>query len=205
MIALLLAGWLCLPIAPLNPLEQDTLASMNLHVTAGVSSPNGVVSAGPSMTMMYEMLVVHPLVVRGGVEFNYSKTVSNLFPKGKLFATTFSADALYYRGTDHLLGYLGLGMVYALPNFTSNRSTADSLMTYESVGSVDMTRKLGYRLTFGLRYKRHYSVELSITELHPDFIKNGVYADGETSRSFEETRTGNIRLTFGYLFPLRKH
>ena len=205
MIALLLAGWLCLPIAPLNPLEQDTVASMNLHVTAGVSSPNGVVSAGPSMTVMYEMLVVHPLVIRGGVEFNYSRTVSKLFPQGRLFATTFSADALYYRGTNHLMGYLGLGIVYALPDFASNRSTADSLLAYESVGSVDMTRRLGYRLTFGLRYKKHYSFEVAITELHPYFIKNGVYANGDVSHSYQETRTGGIRLTFGYIFPLRKH
>ena len=204
MLAYLLAGWLCLPLAPLNPLEQDTLASMNLHVTAGVASPNGVVSAGPAASVKYEMLVVHPFVLRGGVDFRYGKTVSPLFPRGRLFSGTFSLEGFYYRGTDHLLGYIGLGAIYALHSFSSDPTTADSLRAFESVSSVGIRPRLGYRLTLGLRFKKSYSLEVAITELRPDFVKHGSYAGGVTSTHREETRTGGFRVTVGYLFQLSR-
>ena len=117
---------------------------------------------------------------------------------------TLSADALYYRGTDHMTGYIGIGVVYAVNHFNPWPGTADSLLACESVTSVDVDQQLGYRLTLGLRYHRSYSFEIGITELYPDFVKHSAGTDGHSVRSYHTTRTGGFRVTFGYLLPLRR-
>jgi len=201
---LLMAVWLTLPLAPLNPIEEDTLASMSAHLAVSVTAPNGIVSIGPELSVKYELLVVHPFVVRGAIDFKYCRTVSELFPKGELLSMPLSLDAIYYRGTDHLTGYIGFGGLYAINSFTANSSTIDSLMRYESVSDVDMRNEFGYRLTLGLRYKKAYSLEVSISEIYPEFIFHGRRPDGEITRSFVTTRVGGFRLSLGYLFPIRE-
>ncbi|MCP4686147.1 MAG: hypothetical protein GY867_11980, partial [bacterium] len=171
--ALLMAAWLTLPLAPMNPIEEDTLPSMSAHVTVAVTAPNGIVSAGPELSAKYELLVIHPFVVRGAVDFKYCHTVSDLFPKGELFSLPLSLDAIYYRGTDHLTGYIGFGGIYAVNYFTPGSSTLDSLTRYQSVVDVEMRDEFGYRLTLGLRYKKAYSLEISISEIYPEFILHG--------------------------------
>jgi len=138
MYALLLASWLCLPLAPFNPLEHDTLASVNLHFSAGMSGPNGIVSFGPEISTKYEVLAIHPLVLRGAVDYRYGKLKSNLYPKGDIHTTTLSIEALYYRGTNYMTGYVGFGAVYAFNWFNPSATTSDSLWLNESITDIDL-------------------------------------------------------------------
>lgn len=207
MIALLLislASFAAAPLAPLNPIEQDTLPGQTLHFSAGFTSPNGIVSAGAEVSAKYEMMVLHPWVIRGGLDLKYAQTVSNLYPRGDLLSTTASLDALYYRGTDHLMGYIGLGAVYTMNHFSSSPATADSLFLFESVTDVDISRQWGYRVTLGMRFHSRYSLEIAVTELRPDFIKHGIRPGGTISRAFQNTRTGSFRITLGYVIPLSR-
>lgn len=200
--ALVMTSWLCLPIAPLNPVDEDTLASVNLHVTVGLSNPNGVVSVGPLVSIKYELLAIHPLMIRGTADFTYGQITSPLFPTGHLYTTMFGIDAIYYRGTNHLTGYIGFGVVYALHNFRAFNDTADSLFATEKVTTVDVEQQPGYRLTLGIRYHRTYSFEIGVVELHPDMKKTGRDRNGGETRSYEPTRTGSFRFSFGYLFEM---
>ena len=197
-----MASWLCLPIAPLNPVEEDTLAAMNLHIAAGVSNPNGIVSVGPNLSTRWEMLAIHPLMVRGTADLTYGRMNSNLFPKGHLYAATFGTDLVYYRGTDRLTGYIGLGVVYGLHHFRMFDETADSLFVNELVTEVDLQQQFGYRLTLGLRYHKSYSIEVAIVEMEPDFKKTGTDGNGGATRSYQTTRTGNFKVSLGYLFEI---
>ena len=199
---LLMTSWLCLPIAPLNPVEEDTLASISLHFTAGLSNPNGIVTAGPMVSAKYEMLAIHPFMVRGTMDLMYGRVTSNLFPKGHLWSMMFGADAIYYRGTNHLTGYIGLGIVYAVHHFDPFDGTADSLLAYERITRVDLKQRFGYRLTLGLRYHKSYSLEIGVVELKPDFKKTGMDGHGRETRSYETTRTGSFRITLGYVFEI---
>lgn len=200
--ALLMTSWLCLPLAPLNPIEQDTLASINLHFAVGVSNPNGIVTAGPLVSAKYELLAVHPLMVRGTIDFKYGRVTSHLYPNGHLYSTLFGIDAIYYRGSDHLTGYIGLGPVLALQNFRWFDRTADSLFATEQTIRIDIPRRFGYRLTLGLRYHACYSLEIAVVELHPDFHKTGIGIDGSQIRSFRKTRTGGFQVSLGYVFEI---
>jgi len=197
-----MVSWLCLPLAPLNPIEEDTLAPMNLHFTAGLANPNGIVSAGPVFSANYEMLVIHPFMVRSSVDFRYGRMTSNLFPKGHLWSMMVGVDAIYYRGTHFLTGYIGLGLVYALNHFSPFHDTADSLLQSEGITAVDMQANTGYRLVLGLRYHKSYSLEVSVVELRPDFRKTGSDGSGMEVRSYQTTRTGSFRVTLGYLFEI---
>lgn len=200
--ALVMTSWLCLPIAPLNPVEEDTLASINLHVSVGFSNPNGVISVGPIISAKYEILAIHPLMVRGTADFKYGQLTSRLYPTGHLYTSMFGIDAIYYRGTNHLTGYLGLGLVYAFHNFRWFNATADSLFASERITAVDVQQQFGYRLTLGIRYHRAYSFEIAVVELHPDIKKTGRDIYGGETRTYEPTRTGGFRFSFGYLFEM---
>lgn len=200
--ALLVATWLSLPLAPLNPVEEDTLSEMSLHFTAGLANPNGIVTAGPVLSVNYEMLVIHPFMVRGTIDFKYGRMKSNLFPQGHLWTTMIGGDAIYYRGTNYLTGYVGFGFVYSFHNFVSFDATADSLLVNEGVTDVDMEQKWGYRLVLGLRYHKCYSLEVGVVELEPDFKKIGFDTNVSETRSYQTTRAGSFRITVGYLFEI---
>ena len=200
--ALLLATWLSLPLAPLNPVQEDTLSDMSLHFTAGLSNPNGIVTAGPVLSANYEILVIHPFMVRGTVDFKYGRVRSNLFPQGHLWSTMLGGDAIYYRGTNYITGYIGFGIVYSLHNFVPFDATADSLYQNEGITDVDVQQKWGYRLVLGLRYHKSYSLEVGVVELQPDFKKTAVGSNGGESRSYQTTRAGSFRITVGYLFEI---
>ena len=203
--SMLLATWLCLPLAPLNPLEQDTLASINLHFSAGVSSPNGIVSVGPELSARYEMLLVHPLILRGAVDYRYGKLRSSLYPRGDIHTTTLALEALYYRGTDRLTACVGMGAVYALNWFSPSGAASDSLWINESITDVDLAQQFGYRIILGLRFNRSYSLEIAVTELRPDIIKWGRTPTDDVSKEHEQIRTGAFRIIVGYLLPLGRH
>jgi hypothetical protein len=199
---LLMTTWLCLPIAPLNPVDEDTLAATSFHFMGGVSSPNGIVSMGPVMSIKYEMLIVHPFVTRTTLDFAYNKVESTLFPRGDLYTMSYGVDAVYYRGTNHLTAYLGFGLLYAFHQFDPSASVADSLYAAEGVTEVALKQKLGFRLILGLRYHRSYSMEISVVEMRPDFKKTGSQGVGRESRQYQPTRTGSFRLSFGYVIEI---
>lgn len=200
--ALLMTYWLCLPLAPLNPIQEDTLLPLSLHFAVGVSNPNGIVTAGPLLAANCEMLIIHPLMVRGTAEFKYNQVSSHLFPRGNLWAGMFGVDAIYYRGTNFLTGYIGGGAVYALHNFRPFQATADSLFLTEGITAVDMRPEWGYRLILGLRYHKSYSLEISVVELRPKFIKIARDNLGGEARSYQTTRTSSFQFALGYLFRI---
>lgn len=211
--ALLMAGWLCLPLAPLNPTGQDTISAMNLHVTAGIGSPNGVISAGPSFGVKWEWQVVYPVVVRSSFDYDYSKVNTTLFPNddlngvltdGDLHSATLGLDGLYYHGTNALTGYIGAGVIYGFHYFRADGRTDRDILAQFGVNRITMTQKPGYRLILGLRYHQFYSLEIVVTEVRPDFQFTRNVAGPGFASSNEETRLSNFRVTFGYLWTIKR-
>ena len=87
-------------------------------------------------------------------------------------------------------------------NFRAFNNTADSLFRAERITTLDVEEQPGYRLTLGIRYHRTYSFEIGVVELHPDMKKIGRDRNGGETRTFETTRTGSFRLSFGYIFEM---
>jgi hypothetical protein len=202
---LLMTAWLCLPLAPLNPLEQDTLADLSLHLSAGFASPNGIVSLGPDVSGNLEMMVMHPWVIRAGFDYRFGTLYSRLYPRGDLNSLVVSTDVLYYRGTSQLTGYIGLGVVYAMNHFSPNQGTSDSLRLQESVIDVNMAPQWGYRFTMGLRINRNTSLEIAVSELHPNFVFWRQQAPDRQSRFSTPTNTGSFRVSVGYVWEIMPH
>lgn len=208
----LMSLWLAQPIVPLNPLEQDTLPAMSVHVQTGFGAPNGIVKLGPRVAGLWEYRFHHPYLVRGGVEYRYNPTSTKLHlgnplsvyrVRGDLHGIALTGDLLYYRGTRRLTGYLGFGLVYAMSSFTEDRAGSESLEA-RGINEIDISPKLGYRLMLGLRVKANYSLEIGVSETRPDFIYKLSPAPGIERISKEETRTGSFYVLFGYTFPYRE-
>jgi len=202
MIATLLATWLLTPIAPLNPIEQDTLPSIAFHLSAGISAPNGIMSTGTEFSAQYEMSVTYPLVIRGGIELQRHAIASSLFPKGDKTSINLVAGAIYYRGTNRLTGYLGVGAVYGINFFDPDARTLDSLNLLEGVTELNLEPQLGYRLTLGLRIRKVYSFEINVTEMYPTLSRKIQLSPTEYRVSGETIRTGSFRFMFGYILPI---
>jgi hypothetical protein len=213
MTELLMTCWLCLPLAPLNPLEQDTLPVLNLHFSAGIGTPNSVISVGPEFSLKCELLVVHPFVVRGGVDYSYSKVKTTLFPNGDLSGITthgdlqsaaVGIDAIYYHGTNLLMGYIGLGAIYGFYHYRADHGSSAGMVQRFGIDHVGMAKQPGYRVILGLRYRKLYSLEIVITEIRPKFNFTRDVGSASYATSAEETRLSNFRLTFGYLWTIRR-
>lgn len=207
----LLTAWLAQPIVPLNPLAQDTLPAMGVHLQTGFGAPNGIVKLGPRLSGALEYRFLHPYVVRGGIEYRYNTVSAKLHlgnpidvyrVRGDLHGVTLSGDMIYYRGTSHLTGYLGFGVVYALHAFNEDRSSSDSLSTL-GITEIDMSAKLGYRLMLGLRWRRNYSLEIGVSEVRPDFLYKRSLAPGVERISEEQSKVGSFYVVFGYAFTFR--
>ncbi|MEW6051451.1 MAG: hypothetical protein AB1644_10370 [Candidatus Zixiibacteriota bacterium] len=212
MYSLVMASWLCLPLAPLNPLEQDTLPVMSFHLTAGITAPTDISSSGPELTAKYEMLATHPVVVRGTVEYRFSHIRANVYPqrdsryvrlRGDLHGFTAGADVLYYRGTNRLTGYLGLGAVYSLHSLITDEAASASMARTFDIDKIEIAPAVGYRVTMGLRYHRVYSLEITITELRPKFLYTR-YMDTGYARSDDPTRLSGFRVSVGHLWTIRQ-
>lgn len=203
MINLLLATWLSLPLYPLNPTDVDTLNSMNLHITAGLNGPSSVLSTGPEITLKFEYLIYHPFLFRTSLDYRYGNIKSVILPDGKLHRGTLSAEFLYYRGTKHLTGYLGFGVVMASSTFDLVPADNDSLVINEHYTDVNISRSYGMRLSFGLRYKGSYSLEIGITEINPEFIYFKRLNNGWFSESKEKFRFNDFKVSLGYIIPLK--
>ena len=204
MYTLLLASWLCLPAFPLNPVAQDTIASLNAHFTVGLSGPNSLVGSGPEITSKYEIRLIHPVVVRAAFDYRFGKVNSILFPRGTLHSATVSTDALYYRGTHKLTGYLGLGLVYTFHHYHLTNDAADSLRENHQVQDVGIRPTFGLRITMGLRFHRTVSLEIGITEARPNLKFVRRLSEKSYSVTTERIRLSDVRITLGYLWPLSR-
>ena len=203
MFTCLVAMIAALSLYPLNPVEQDTLAPANVHLTAGINGPNGVFGIGPEITAKYEMLVFHPFVVRPAFDIRYGKVTNALHPSGELLAATFSTEFFYYKGTDKLTGYMGGGVVFTDYHFMLNDRAADSLKSNLGITNVRMKNTFGYRFTMGLRIERNYSMEIAITEQRPLFSFTTRISSSSYSESTDKIRMSDVRFTVGYLIPFK--
>lgn len=203
MTALLFATLVSLPIYPLNPVEQDTISFINVHVTAGLNGPGSIVNTGPEFTVKYEMVIAHPFIIRTAFDYRYGAVRSIHYPDGGLHRMTVSADGLYYRGTDKLTGYVGLGLVWSTFDYSLSAAAADSLLTNFGIEEVGMSSGLGYRITGGLRIHKSYSIEIGLTDTRPDYTYTIRHDENRFSVGSEQVRFNDFRISFGYLFNLK--
>jgi hypothetical protein len=200
---ILAAAWLCLPLVPLNPIEEDTLSSWNLHVTLGASSPNHFVSSGPDLTVKCEKLAIHPLVIRSALEYQLGRTNSEKYFDGYAHQGTLSLCALYYRGTNKLTGYLGGGPVIRFGHLALSSGAKDSLWSNQSVTDVNIKPSFGYRIVLGLRYLKTISLEIGITEVIADIQYLEDLGPTNFAIRSREANLGSVRVTLGYIWTLK--
>lgn len=202
MLSLLAVTWLSLPLVPLNPVEEDTLSDWNFHLALGASTPNHFVSAGPDLSVMFEKLALHPLVIRSSADYQYGATQTNHFFSGHAHQFTFSLCALYYRGTDHLTGYIGAGPVLRLGSIGLSDGAADSLWQNHRVQDVSLKPYPGYRLILGVRYRESFSLEIIITEVHSEVEYNEQTGSSSYALRREDVDLASLKISFGYLITL---
>jgi hypothetical protein len=188
---------------PLNPTEVDTVSSMNMHITAGVNGPSSVLSMGPEVTLKYEYRLTHPFILRTSLDYRYGKVSSILLPDGELHRGMISLEAIYYRGTDRLTGYIGTGFVAAFSSFKHNKTPQDVVLNIDDGTEISISNAYGLRFTFGLRAKKVYSLEVGITEISPDFVFHKDLGNGRYSEIRENFRFNEFKISLGYLFPLK--
>ena len=210
MFTLILTAWLSLPLAPLNPVEQDTVSAMNLHFNAGIGTPNRIMSSGPVLSTKWEMLAIHPVIIRGTLDYRLGDFRNRALEHiedidkydGKIHQLTLASDVLYYRGTDKLTGYLGLGMLFTYA-YIRPTSASKELLALNNISEITIKPKPGYRLILGLRYLRVYSLEISITEVEPDFVISSRTVGGSFSETTSQTDFSGFRISLGYLWTLK--
>lgn len=202
MYSLILTSLLSLPVFPLNPTDRDTLNSSNFHITAGVSSPSDFATAGPEFTLKYELLFYHPIVLRTGVEYNRGRVTKISFPNGDYHGLTTSVEILYYRGTDRMMGFMGMGVVYNQSYLNMDGSVADSLLAAEKISDVYLQGNAGYRFIFGLRKSRLWSFEIRMTDIRTHLVYQRNLGAYRYSIQREPVRLSDFRITLGYLIEL---
>ena len=204
MLTLLTAAWLAaMPIAPLNPIEEDTLPAVNLHFTLGVTTPNHVVHMGPELSAKWEILATHPLVIRAAFDYQYNSVKLKEFPDSHLHQGTLSLCALYYRGTNRLTGYIGAGPILRFGHFSFADAVTDSLATNHAIVNVDLKTAAGYRIVLGLRYHQVYSLEVGVTEIRSHIQYSRRINDVSYSTFGKPSKLTAFRVTVGYLFTLK--
>jgi hypothetical protein len=200
--ALLLATLISLPLYPVNPIKQDTVAVMNAHFSVGVSAPNGIINTGVEGSARYEFMVFHPFVVRGGLEYRIGSMSSRKYPEGYLHGMTMSAEILGYRGTNRLTGFFGGGLVLNKYFLHMTGAATDSLSSNFGIDEVGVEPALGYRITMGLRVKSNTSVEVNVTSFNTDFLYKTWLSPTQYRQERDPVRFRDFRVTFGYLLPV---
>lgn len=200
--ALLLATLLSLPLYPINPIQQDTVAMLNAHVTAGIIAPNGIITTGFEATSKIEMALVHPAIVRVGIDYRAGSLHARRYPGGVLHGATFSAEALFYRGTNRLTGFIGGGVVLAKYFVDLSGDAADSLMSNHKIYGMYVQPKFGYRFTAGLRIRSAVSIEIGLTSITTDFL----YRQSTGTNTYHQWRVPvkfrDFRVSIGYVLPI---
>lgn len=200
--ALLLATLISLPLYPVNPIQQDTVALMNVHFSVGISAPNGIISTGGEGSVRYELLAFHPFVVRGGLEYRIGAISSQRYPEGYLHGATLSAEILGYRGTNRLTGFFGGGIVVNKYFMHMTGESSDLLSQDLGIDEVGIDPALGYRITMGLRIRSNTSIEVNVTSFNTDFVYKTWLSPNQYRQEREPVRFRDFRLTFGYLLPI---
>jgi len=202
MYSLILTSLLSLPIFPLNPTEIDTLNSMNFHITAGISSPSDFATMGPEFTLKYEFLFYHPIVFRTGVDYSFGRVAKLTFPKGDVQNFTTSVEILYYKGTNRMMGFLGMGVVYNKSYVNMDGSVADSMFAAENISDVYLEGRAGYRFIFGLRKSRLWSFEIRMTDIKTKLVYQRNLGPFRYSLERIPVRLSDFRISLGYLIEL---
>lgn len=203
MLPLLMAAFLSLPLYPLNPTKIDTVNTTNLHLSAGINGPSQMMDIGPEFSIKYEMLLYHPLIARASFDYRFGKVSSEKFPDGTIHRGVIAAEVLYYRGTDHLMGFIGGGPVMSISYFSADDNVLQELNDEFGYTDVNIRNAFGYRVTLGLRYKSVYSLEVGITEIKPRFEYITDFEPGHYAVKTEKFRFNDFKISVGYLFDLK--
>ena len=195
---------LSLPVFPLNPTQNDTANSMNLHFTAGVVSPSELISIGPEMTLKYEFLYSHPFVLRTGLDYRFGRMNQLKYPQGDYHGFTFSAEWLYYKGPHRMKGFVGAGVVYNYSLVETDKRAADSVLAAEQISDVRIDPRLGYRIIFGVRRSELWSFELRISDIRTNLVYQRDLGPNRYSLEKQRIKLSDIRVSLGYLLPLKR-
>ena len=202
--ALILSTLTALSIYPLNPAAEDTIPAMNLHVAVGYAAPNGVMDGGPEASTHLELSLGHPFIVRASADVRQGDVSSRPWPHGKMMSTTFSTDALYYRGTNRLTAYAGVGALYALSAFDADDRVLDSLYKLDGITDVRYECNVGFRITVGLRFHRLYCFEMAFSRMNSRYVFDRRISPTSFALTREKAAVNDARLSVGYIIPLRK-
>ncbi len=203
--AMLLTMILLSPIVSKNPVEQDTLATFNIHIAAGVRTANDIVKSAPEFGAKIEYLLVHPLVLRTSVDYGFSSVKNSRYPLGDRRSFDIAAEAFIYRGRKKITAYLGAGAVYSVNSFKAEGRYMDTIFTVtdtivRSISRIEIEDKYGYRFMLGIRIQEKYSFELGYQEIRPNFL---LYSPQESDRYnifYRPSKLSTLRITLGYIF-----
>jgi len=53
-------------------------------VTAGISAPNGIMNTGLELTSKWELMIMHPIVIRAGIDYRIGSIIAPRYPDGTL-------------------------------------------------------------------------------------------------------------------------
>ncbi len=197
---ILMAFVMLAPIVSKNPVEQDTVAITNIHLTVGYRPANDILSQGGEAGVKFEYLLFHPVIIRSSVDYNFSDLKSRRLPEGQNQAVDLSVEALIYRGAKRLTAYFGGGLVYSLNHFKLKKQLTDSLFANSAIHKTDIENKYGYRVIMGFRVREHYTLEFGYQESHPSFMFWGHSLSGNRFIIYKDGELSTLRFTLGYVF-----
>lgn len=203
--ALLLTLVLLSPIVSRNPVEQDTLATFNIHIAAGARTANDIIKSAPEFGAKIEYLLVHPLVLRTSVDYSFSSLKNSRYPLGDRRSFDIAAEAFVYRGRKKLTAYLGVGAVYSVNSFNAEGRYMDTIFTVtdtivRSISRIEIEDKYGYRFMLGVRIQERYSLELGYQETRPNFLLYSPQENDKYNVYYRPSKLSTLRITLGYIF-----
>jgi len=204
MYSLILTTFISLPAFPLNPTNDDTVNTMNIHLTAGVVSPSELISVGPEATFKYEFLFNHPFVLRTGLDYRFGRINQLKYPKGDYHGFTFSGECLYYKGSHRMKGYVGGGIIYNYSKVKTDQKAADSIMAADQISDVRIDPRFGYRFILGLRRSDIWSIELRVSDIRTNLVYERDLGPNRFSLERFRIKLSDIRVSVGYLLPLAR-
>jgi hypothetical protein len=198
----LLALTISLPIIPITRPVYDTAQDASIHLYGGLHSPNRDLRTGFETGAKFEYLVVHPYIMRLGLDYSQANITDPFVPSGIKSSWTFSTDAMVYIGSDGIISYLGVGATYGINAIDLDNSARDSLKTNLDIDVVSLSNNFGYRVFLGLRFDERVVFEMSFQQSNPEYI----YRRRLTPDTFSEQRFDGTfsvaRVSLGYLIPL---
>jgi len=97
---------------------------------------------------------------------------------------------------------IGFGLIWTMYDLKLSGSAADSLRTNFNVTEVRLKSAPGYRIIMGLRFGRAFSLEISTTDVRPDFVYRRALGENSYALQHQDARFHDFRVSFGYLIPL---